>query len=183
MQEITDTPIIDHQAMNSVEEKSLALMLQFDRLEPLADPLSRFAIAMDRLALLQVGEAAKSILIFEKAVADLRFALSASQATPKTQKRPVNNANGKIILACVDLQNRLSDLSDRTKAIKAGTANSDVRSLCGLVLSACARIFEAAEQARWERLEDQADADIAAGRVKKFSSAADLLQHLSSLPS
>ena len=183
MQEIADTPTIDHQALNSVQEKSLALMLQFDRLEPLADPLAKFAIAINRQALIQVGAAAKSLLIFEQAVANLRAASSASNAPSKVKKPSASNANGEIIGACVNLQDKLRDLSNGIEIVRTGSSNVDVRSLCVMVLSACTRIFEAVEQARWDRLEDQADADIAAGRVKKFSRAADLLSHLSSLPS
>lgn len=172
MQVLANAPPNDLEALKQVEERSRALSNELDRMESLVEPMAKFAVALDRLALLSIGNAARTLLSLEPMLLGLQSIqaeISALQA---------DEAGDTVLAAAETLKEQLQGLHRQISTVKGGSANSNVRELCDSVLLANKRMFDVTEEMRWAVMELQADADLGAGRVNNFSSAAELLQHL-----
>ena len=169
---LVNTPPNNLDALKRVEERSIALLVDMDRFESLIDPVARLKIALDRLALQVIGKAVRDL-------ESLDLLLVRQQSTVEELSAfQADEAGDPILKATQILQDSLQALHKQIGIVKVGSTNPDVLELCSFVLLVIRRMFDTTEKMRWAVMELQADADLAASRVNKFSSAADLLQHL-----
>lgn len=168
---VVTSPQDDFDALKRVEARSNAYLTAMDQQESLVEPMAAFALAIDKLAMLTIGSSARVLLTLEQVMVGLQAEL---QMSPMQA-----DIAGDSVLSTADVvKDNLKTLHDQTNIITSNSANPNVRELGKNVLLIIRRMFDGAEQIRWTVMELQADADIEAGRVDKFSSVEDLLTHL-----
>lgn len=163
----TDFPIVHHLVMQSE-----VLLAKLDESEPWVDPSARLALAVDRIALVSFREHARQFLAWEK-----KLSAAPSSLTSWTPSR-----REEFVLATESLQDQAATVSRQIETARGSTANAQVRQIGATLKDSFTRLFNTLENHRHLALEIEADADIEAGRLKKFGSAAAAIAYLSKRP-
>lgn len=172
MQLLGNTSSNDRDSMKRVDDRTRALLADMDRVEVLAEPVAQLTAAIDKLALHTIGNAARVLLSLEPTLLKMR------SHQVEMQEHQAEKMGDRVLSAGEVLKAELQNMHKQIEDVKARSSNLTVRSLCDSVLLTCKRMFNVTEEMHWAVMELQADADLSNGRVKKFGSAAELLQNL-----
>ena len=165
-----DELTIDVAAVRGAIERSNALIARLDEAEVFVEPaLSVFANSLDRLAVEDFSQAAQFILDCERRFSAQPQMLFGGAAPEKI---------GDLIATAETLQDHIQSLIVRVDQSCRRSTNAEVESIGLVLLNSLERLFNICEHYRWLAFEAQADADIDAGRVKKFGNAQSAVAHL-----
>ncbi len=170
---VAEAEIIERAVLAGIEQRSAARVAELDRLdafEPLVEPATAFARVASRFFLALLAQTAHMMLGLERQIKDF------------TPSEPVNSEQAKVVREMVgvieNLQRHMEVLYSQMQDQRARSADPEVLAMAGHVLRNMQSVYDALEARRWAAFEAEADADITAGRVKKFGNAAAAIAHL-----
>lgn len=136
--------------------------------EQLVDAVAKLQLSLDRARLLVLQKAATTVLALDLPDIDTHtIPLLDDGAVP-----PVLWESLSIV------QHSLENLSEEMKELAGQSVHSRVKEWVGVVQAAARALYNKSEAIRWQLLELEADADIAAGRVMRFSSSGNAAAYL-----
>ena len=164
-----DELTIDVATVRCAIERSNALLARLDETEVFVESAVKIAVSLDRLAVQVFSQAAQFIIGWEQ-----RFSVPPRMLSDGSAPEKV----GDLIAAAEALQDQIQTQIVLVEHSCRRSANVEVQSIGLVVRESLGRMFNIFEHRRWLALEAQADADIDAGRVKKFGNAQSAVAHL-----
>lgn len=126
----------------------------------LVTAVAQFQLSLDRLRLLKLQNAAEMVLAVKLPEIDLQsLQMQSDGAAPQA-----------VMSALLHLQAELEQLFAVIGRAAEDSIHPQVKEWSGVIRAALRAVYDSTEAMRWELLEAEADADIAAGRVMKFAS-------------
>ncbi len=147
--------------VRQVGERSSALLAQLDELEPKVDETARQALAYERACLIFFAHFVRQIQPWEIVVGKTPSGIP----TWSEEKRQ------QFFDAIDALQAQMLESKGQMQAMREKATWPDVRELAATLIASLETLFGIFESHRQAGLQVEADADIAAGRVRKFGSA------------
>lgn len=160
--------------LEPVDRISLDEIVDFAREAlPEREPSSELRGAMQHFrntVVMELAASANLLLGLDQEVQAIAKALEARLEVPGESE--------KVISMSENLQGLAQTLATRAVKLKTGSDDNELTRMANSINVAAGRVFDALEAIRWEAMEAQADADIAAGRTRSFTSKESLMDFL-----
>ncbi len=173
-------PMTTLQLLRPSRESAILTDVQ-GRLDKLLSGLDASEGVLDAIAAMAIHRDQVAIDAFTHNVQMLASILKSLESFPEM---PTGRGKGYevriqgLVKVVENIQSQLEDLARDVREVSRESVHPDVRSLRGMLLDVIASVHDNMERRRWELLELEADAAIASGRIKTFSSHADLMSFL-----
>lgn len=133
---------------------------QWEPSDDLVNATAEFHLALDRERLLTLQRAAHMALFIQLPELDVA----------RLRMQPDGSAPNAVMSSLLHLQSELEKMFAVVGKSAEGSIHPRVKEWSEVIRAALLVVYDSVEAMRWEILEAEADADLAAGRVMRFSS-------------